>query len=248
VSDADDGRTRDLVLRFSGRPIGALKFRVDLFRDAVKSAKHIADVSEGRTLIFERDRVEADWTAKPSWIRRFGAFAWLGIEHILTGWDHLTFLIALLLIAAKVGSVVRLVTAFTVAHSITLGLTALRVIGPPSFVEPLIAASIVYVAVENLCVKDEARWRWMVVFAFGLVHGMGFGGALLEMELTSPVTALLGFNVGVELGQLAVVAVVFPLLAVARRRETLYRKGVLRVGSIAAGCAGLFWFAQRIMS
>ncbi len=253
VSDTESGKTRDVVQRFSGR-VGALRLRVDLFRDVVRKHKHIADFSDGRTLVFDGERVEAGWTASPSLL----AFVWLGMEHILTGWDHLVFLVALLLIAAKLGSVVRLVTAFTVAHSITLALTALRVIGPPSFVEPVIAASIIYVALENLALKDQPldsasglardkhRWRWLLVFVFGLVHGMGFGGVLVEMELTRPVTALLGFNLGVELGQLAVVAVVFPLLMLARRREVLYRKGILRLGSLAAAGAGLVWFVQRI--
>jgi hydrogenase/urease accessory protein HupE len=240
-----------IILRYaSERPIGALRVRCEVLRDRVKNHKHIADFSDGRTVVFEGDRVEMEWSAPRTWGADLIQFVVLGVEHIVTGWDHLAFLLALLLVAASAKRVVQLVTAFTVAHSVTLGLTALRVIGPPSgLVEAVIAASIVYVAVENLFLTGATggRWRWALVFAFGLIHGMGFGGALVEMQLARPATALLGFNLGVELGQLFVVALTLPVLALLRRREAFYRTVVVRGLSGAAAAAGLFWFLQRVI-
>jgi len=235
-----------IVLRFPCGSPGALKIRCDAFHEIVKKPRHLVDFSDGRTVILGKERADVEWSARRSFLGETGQFAWMGIEHILTGWDHLAFLLALLVLARKMADVLKLVTAFTVAHSLTLGLTALRVIGPDaSIVEPIIAASIVWVAVENLLVR-ESKKRWMLVFGFGLIHGMGFGGALVEMNLARPATALLGFNVGVELGQLAVVALVFPVLALLRRREKAYRTWVVRGLSGAAACAGLVWFVQRI--
>jgi hydrogenase/urease accessory protein HupE len=233
-----------LVMRYrSARDIGALKVRCEVFRDKVKRHRHVADFPDGRTIVFEGAVVEADWSERKSSI---GRFVLLGVEHILTGWDHLVFLLSLLLIATRIKRVVQLVTAFTVAHSVTLGLVALHVIAPASWlVEAIIAASIVYVAVENWFVK-EGRWRWVLVFAFGLVHGMGFGGILLEMELARPAVALVGFNLGVELGQLLVVALVYPLLALLRRREEWYQRWVVRGLSGAAAAVGVFWLVQRL--
>ncbi len=141
-------------------------------------------------------------------------FLWLGIEHILTGWDHLTFLFGLLVVGAKGREVLKIITAFTVAHSLTLALATFDVIRlPSSIVEPAIAASIVYVGIENI-VRHEYRGRWMLTFAFGLIHGCGFATALRELGVgangESVVKPLVCFNLGVEMGQLAIAAAVLP--------------------------------------
>src|SRR3984957_205961 len=137
-----------------------------------------------------------------------------GIEHIFLGYDHVAFLIAIVLWARRLWPVIKIVTAFTVAHSITLSLAALQIVViPSSIVEPAIAASIVYVAIENFFSRNiDGRWR--DTFAFGLVHGFGFASALQEFGLPrgAVVPALAAFNIGVEVGQVAIVSLVVPLL------------------------------------
>jgi hypothetical protein len=148
------------------------------------------------------------------------AFFWLGIEHILSGFDHLLFLLALILRGGTIGSLLVIVTAFTVAHSITLSLAVLDVVAlPAQLIEPVIALSIVYVAVENIFFERAVSRRWAVSFIFGLVHGFGFAGALLELGLPTGalVGALLSFNLGVEAGQGTVIAVLVPALLWLRR-------------------------------
>jgi hypothetical protein len=179
-------------------------------------------------------------------------FGWLsfirmGAEHILSGPDHLLFLLALLALSRGLWSMVTIVTGFTVAHSITLSLAVLGWVDAPSrLVEPLIAASIVWVAVENLVAPKGIGRRWLVAAAFGLVHGLGFAGGLLELGLPREALAraLIGFNVGVELGQIAFVAVVLPPLAWA---SALPRLGRLpQVLSIAIAVMGLVWLVERV--
>jgi hypothetical protein len=143
------------------------------------------------------------------------AFFQLGVEHILTGFDHLLFLLALILRGGRLGSLLAIVTAFTLAHSITLALAVLGVMAPPPWlVEPMIALSIVYVAAENIFLEHAASRRWAVSFAFGLVHGFGFAGALLELDLPAGalVASLLSFNFGVEAGQGIVIGILLPTL------------------------------------
>jgi hypothetical protein len=165
----------------------------------------------------------------------------LGIEHIFTGYDHLAFLFGLLVVAgfsslrSGLGYVLGVVTAFTVAHSITLicsGLDLLRL--PPRVVEPAIALSILYVAVENLVVP-KPRMRWLLTFCFGLVHGFGFASVLREIGLPPRglVLSLLSFNVGVELGQLAIVCGMAPALWLLHKGR-LSAKGLLALAALAA--------------
>ncbi len=173
----------------------------------------------------------------------------LGVEHILTGYDHLVFLLGLVLVGGRWRSLLWVVTAFTIAHSITLGLAALGVWAPrPSIIEPAIALSIAYVGVENFFVKNAEK-RWRITFPFGLVHGFGFAGALREVALPKAdvPAALFLFNAGVELGQLAVLALVLPALALLRRRPWFEKYGV-RVASAAIVVAGTVWFVTRVVS
>jgi hydrogenase/urease accessory protein HupE len=184
----------------------------------------------------------------------------LGIEHILTGFDHLLFVLALLILVNGKGRLITTVTAFTLAHSVTLALAILgflHVPGPP--VEALIALSIVFVAAEIVYARQDRpglsqRYPWLVAFVFGLLHGLGFAGALAEVGLPplSIPTALLFFNVGVEIGQLTFIAAVFGLVALIRwttrsvefpRLVWLWRVPPYLIGGIAS-----YWVIERIAS
>ncbi len=173
----------------------------------------------------------------------------LGFVHIVPrGLDHIAFVIGLFLLSTRIASLLWQVSAFTVAHTVTLALGVTGIVNlPAAIVEPLIAASIVYVAVENVLTDRLHRWRPAVVFAFGLLHGLGFAGVLAEIGLPPGqlVAALLAFNVGVELGQIAVLALCFVAVGWAARREW-YRRAVAIPGSIAVGGAGVLWLAQRV--
>jgi hydrogenase/urease accessory protein HupE len=181
----------------------------------------------------------------------FGSFLLLGVEHILTGYDHLLFLCGLLVVCRKLKTMVTIITCFTVAHSVTLALAALGlVVVSGRIVEPLIAASIVFVGVENLLRRGEPKARWLVTSAFGLIHGFGFAGALIEIGLGANGTPLLvplfSFNLGVELGQLAVAAVFVPVLWRLRKWPPFARHGT-SVASLFVALAGGYWLLQRTL-
>jgi hypothetical protein len=188
--------------------------------------------------------------AKPP-VPSFGAYLRLGVEHILTGYDHLLFLLGLLVACRSFRSVLAIVSAFTVAHSLTLALAALDIFSlPGGVVEPLIAATIVFVGVENWIRGDEPKGRWALAFAFGLVHGFGFAGALKQIGLGAAgapfLAPLLAFNLGVELGQIAVAALLLPVLFLLRRRQAFGRYG-MRVVSVLISAIGLFWLVRRLL-
>ncbi len=175
-----------------------------------------------------------------------------GVEHILTGYDHLLFLAALLLACTTLKEAAVIITCFTVAHSITLALAALDIVRiPPSVVEPAIALTIVYVAIENL-VRTPTLWhRAAVTGSFGLIHGLGFASVLREIGLSDLpggiVLPLLTFNLGVEAGQLIVAGCGYPVVLIARKRA---RSGsiLMTVGSIVIAVIGAYWFVSRIAS
>jgi HupE / UreJ protein len=174
----------------------------------------------------------------------------LGYEHILPeGTDHILFVLGLFLLSCRVKPLLWQVTAFTVAHSITLGLAMYGVIRlPSSVVEPLIAASIAFVAVENICTPELKPWRPVVVFCFGLIHGLGFSSVLLELGLPRQdfATALVTFNGGVELGQLTVITAAFCAVGW-WRKKTWYRRAIVIPASALIAATGLFWTVQRIL-
>lgn len=179
----------------------------------------------------------------------------IGVEHILMGWDHLLFVIALVLLLARLGSVVKAATAFTIAHSITLAGTTIGLFGlPQAPVEALIALSIVFLAVEIAKKRDDLprlseRVPWIVAFLFGLVHGFGFAGALREIGLPEGEVpmALLTFNLGVEAGQLAVVALVLALIGAARRFAPTVLRPATLAATYAIGTLASFWFIERLV-
>jgi hypothetical protein len=172
-----------------------------------------------------------------------------GIHHILIGPDHILFLIGLLLLGGTWGALVRIVTAFTVGHSITLSLAALNYVTPPATViEPAIALSIVFVGADNLVRGDGKDLRPWVALTFGLVHGFGFANVLREFGLPQGALgwSLFSFNVGVEIGQLGIVLIVASILAAIRRRSQTMGYRVAFAGSIVVIAAGTYWFVQRV--
>ena len=182
----------------------------------------------------------------PSIARSTGSFVLLGIEHILTGYDHLLFLLALLLRGGSWLTLAKIVTAFTLAHSVTLALAALDIVVlPDRLVEAVIALSIAFVAAENIFLKPVVSRRWLVSFCFGLVHGFGFSSALRELNLPTHglVLAQFGFNVGVELGQGLVVALALPLMALIRRVG--WGQRMVWSSSVAILVVGVVLFVER---
>jgi hydrogenase/urease accessory protein HupE len=183
-------------------------------------------------------------------VRSMSGFIPLGLEHILKGWDHLAFLLGLLLVGGSLREVIKLITAFTVAHSITLALTTLEVIRlRSSIVEPLIAASIVFVGVENI-VRHDLKGRWLLAFAFGLIHGCGFASALRDLGLgangVGVMLPLLSFNLGVELGQLAIAAIALPLIWRLKNWPP-FQPRLLPICSAVVALAGAYWLAERTL-
>jgi hypothetical protein len=175
-------------------------------------------------------------------------FLALGVEHIFLGYDHVCFLLALIIVGGRLLNLVKIVTAFTVAHSVTLILAALQVVELPSrLVEAGIALSIVYVAVENFWLH-RTDYRWVLSFAFGLIHGFGFANVLRELGLPTEglVASLLAFNVGVEAGQLCIVALLFPLTALASR--SVYRRPLVLGISAIILAFGLGWLVERVFN
>jgi hydrogenase/urease accessory protein HupE len=179
------------------------------------------------------------------------SFFSMGVGHILSGYDHLLFLAALLLVCRSFREAATVITCFTAAHSITLALAALNIVNlSPRFVEPAIAASIAYVGLENMLGRRRLAWRCMVTFGFGLVHGLGFASALREAGVRSTpggiAWPLMTFNLGVEAGQLCVAGVLFPLLLWVRRWPHFERRWVPAC-SLAVALAGGCWLVVRIL-
>jgi hydrogenase/urease accessory protein HupE len=183
------------------------------------------------------------------WATRAWSFLTLGVHHILTGYDHLVFLAGLILAACTFRQLLVALTAFTAAHSVSLALVVMAgVRAPSSIVEPLIAASIAWVGLENL-LRDRTRTRWIVVFGFGLIHGFGFADALIDLgfgtSITDIATALISFNGGVEIGQLAAAAAMLPLVWILRSRPA-WQSRLVPACSIAIAVAGCYWLIERL--
>ena len=174
----------------------------------------------------------------------------LGFTHILPkGLDHILFVLGIFLLSRQWGPLLWQVTAFTIAHSITLALSMYGVFSlSPGIVEPLIALSIVYVALENVFTRELKPWRVIVVFCFGLLHGLGFAGVLTELGLPRGefVTALITFNLGVEGGQLSVIAIAFAAVGLFRQRDW-YRQRIVVPASLLISAVGLYWTIERVL-
>jgi len=181
----------------------------------------------------------------------FSDFFKLGIEHILTGYDHLLFLFALLAVTHKVGPALKIITFFTLAHSITLAAAGLNLLDiPSSIVEPLIAATIIYVGIENIIRGDHPKGRHWLTFGFGLIHGFGFAGVLREMDISSGDTGilfpLLSFNLGIETGQICIAALVLPMIWWLNNKVEIAEK-FLKGCSILVSLMGAYWLLERTL-
>ncbi len=180
----------------------------------------------------------------------FAEYIPVGFDHILPkGLDHILFVLGLFFLSTKLRPLIWQVSAFTLAHTVTLALGALGLVSiPGSIVEPLIAASIVFVAVENLFTDGLNRWRPLVIFGFGLLHGLGFASVLEEFGLPSGqfIPALIGFNVGVELGQLTVIALAFFAVGYWFGQKPWYRQAIAIPASCAIAAIGAYWFVERV--
>ncbi|ALK97472.1 membrane protein [Massilia sp. WF1] len=254
------------VLRFSAACPGAGPLALDyrLFADIDPQHKGLLNVSRPdgtHTLVLGSDRPGA--VLEQGAAGGFASFVREGIWHIWIGYDHILFLLSLLLPAVLVwhgqrwqavsglrpalGDVLRIVTAFTVAHSITLSIAALGIVQLPSrWVESAIALSVLLAALNNLSPVTHGR-RWVAAFGFGLVHGFGFANVLADLGLRAGALAvpLVGFNLGVEIGQLAIVAVFLPL-AYALRGTRLYQRGILAGGSGLVMLVAAIWLGERL--
>ncbi len=247
---SSDGRaTLEADLRFrSDQPLADVSIRCEPLADLGADHRTLARIARGGEVAefaFERGAVYRVPEARLG--GHFLQFLRLGILHIFTGADHVLFLLGLLLAGGTFLEVAKVVTAFTAAHSLTLSLAALGFLHLPSrLVESAIAASIVFVALENLLRRGRDR-RWLVSFGFGLVHGFGFASVLAEMHLPRPglLTSILAFNAGVEVGQVALVAAILPLLALLRRGAA-YRAVVTSASALIL-VMGLFWLGQRAL-
>lgn len=244
----------------SERTIEELTIRVSLFREANPQHRDVASLTwRGEAPIgFLFAESNDEWRVEPLAQRRagvFGSYVRLGLEHIAGGYDHLAFLLGLIVAARRLRSLVGVVTAFTVAHSITLACAALDVVSAPArLVELAIALSIAYVGAETLLLRRPAT-RWLEALGFGLIHGLGFAGFLADSLMAEPlvITALVGFNLGVELGQLGVVVVAALVIRAlpgdrsfeAEARAWLAPRWLRIGGSAAALVAGLYWFVER---
>lgn len=255
----DDARLPEEVvvhLRYDcPAPVVRLGLRYRLFFDLDPTHRSLGRVilrGGDEPFVFDRSLTffELDVTASrpPGRAARSWRILWLGVEHIATGYDHLLFLLALLMGAARFGATVRIVSAFTVAHSLTLGLAWHGILAPPAWlVETAIAASIGWVALEN-AVRRVGRHRWLLAGGFGLIHGLGFYGALRDLGLAEAglVTTLLGFNLGVEVGQVALVGLAWgPLAWWARQR---WYEPSIRASSTLILLVALWWVIQRAVA
>jgi hydrogenase/urease accessory protein HupE len=270
----DAGLTEQDGLLISGRwdcpsGTGTASIDVALLEDLGARHNHVARAVSGEsthdevlsgdhrrfTVTFARDdpastKAPPAMPSSPKAASSFSGFLAMGIGHILTGYDHLVFLLGLVLarVRPRPRPLLGVVTAFTVAHSITLALATLDVWAPSArIVEPAIALSIVYVGVENFFTIDPSR-RWTITFPFGLVHGFGFASALREVALArrDVPAALVAFNAGVEIGQIGILLCVVPIVAKLRERPWIESHGV-RWASAVVVVLGVIWFVLRIV-
>ncbi len=225
--------------------------------------KTYVNIYEGKTLakqiIFEGQNETAEFVlgSGQSTLQVIREFVAEGIHHIFIGPDHILFIIALLLLGGSLGQLLKIVTSFTVAHSITLAMATFNVLSPSArLIEPTIALSIVCVGIHDLLHRKDTEenkkrdYRMAFAFCFGLIHGFGFASVLKELELPRQALgwSLFSFNVGVELGQMCIVLAVSPLLALLKKRSERMAQNVVLYASLFVIAAGGFWFVQRIFS
>ncbi|ARN73415.1 HupE/UreJ family protein [Oceanicoccus sagamiensis] len=232
-----------LSLRWS-EAFGAMALRVST---ATQADIYTAYLQQGESSA----DIALDVVVPQSGFSVFANYTAIGFAHILPkGLDHILFVVGLFLLSVRLKPLLWQVTSFTLAHTVTLALGMLGIVQiSPSIVEPLIAASIVYVCIENIYSDHLSRWRPPIVFAFGLLHGLGFAGVLTEIGLSSShfVTGLIAFNVGVELGQLTVIVLCYLLLGYWFGNKPWYRQRVTIPVSLLVAMVGAYWLVERTL-
>jgi hydrogenase/urease accessory protein HupE len=256
---ADDPPGR-VVLHLAGDIPGgarAFAFRLDVPVGTYPLALETEGIEGSTWLWLDPGKVSAPFelhetVAPPTRLEVVERYLKLGFLHIVPkGLDHILFVLGLMLLSRRIRPLLAQVTCFTVAHTISLGLAASGLVSlPASIVEPAIALSIVYVAVENILRREVRRSRLALVFAFGLLHGLGFAGVLAELGLprTQFFTALFSFNLGVEAGQLTIIVAALLLAGLPFGRREWYRRRVVVPASAAIAAVGLFWSIQRVLA
>ena len=257
----DDKDNFSMELTYPGARPARLRIRAALFKHLPPEHIHFVSVHDdvdkqiGNKMLKPNDdvlEIIAPERAERAQQRHttFTDFLRLGVEHIWTGYDHLLFVLALLLVCNDFKSAIQVVTFFTVAHSITLAFATLNLASVSvRVVEPVIAASIVYVGVENVVRPEGPKARWLITFLFGLIHGFGFASVLRDLGVASNTTGLIvplvAFNLGVEAGQLVIAAVLLPLIWKLRKWEPFVRRGVPACSAVVAAAGG-YWLIQRV--
>lgn len=260
VGDGEMSRETTLVLSTAIAPdqlpvtfgwdarLGPLVVRQEISSDTAESAGYSAYLTQGE----QSAPLSPAGTAQQSWLSQFNNYIGIGFEHIIPkGLDHILFVLGLFFFSLKLRPLISQITAFTVAHTVALALAMLGIIAvPAAIVEPLIAASIVYVAVENVFSVRLHAWRTAVVFAFGLLHGLGFASVLSDIGLdpTRFLTGLIGFNIGVELGQLCVIGLAFLAVGYWFGGKPWYRRVISTPASVSIAIIGAYWFAERVLA
>ncbi len=251
--DIGENTHSNIILQYSWRKAPkSIYINYELFSDDAPAASNIAS-------IYRNNKVES-FVFSPSnrmlrlepkqipWWQQAKSFLLLGIKHILTGYDHLLFLLTIIILGGNLKSLFKIITAFSFSHSITLTLAVLNIFTLPArFVESMIALSIIYVAAENLWRDPEkaTKQRWLLSLFFGLIHGLGFAGILREMSLTKTnlLSSLVSFNIGVEIGQVAIVSLAYLILLALKRWS--WSSSVRSALSLGAVVIGVFWFIER---
>jgi hydrogenase/urease accessory protein HupE len=255
VIGLEEASTVDFLLRFDRQAGSQIKFRAAAIKSLARGHRqYVSVVDERGNKLSEKilnasvDEFELDISSSPP-ATSILQFIGLGLEHILTGYDHLIFLLGLLIAGGGFKDAAKIITSFTVAHSFTLALSTFDLVRVPAdVVEPLIAVSIVYVGVENIFRRD-LKWRWLLTFGFGLIHGFGFASVLRDLGIGSGAQAalpLVSFNLGVESGQLVIAAIVLPLIWGLRKRPVFVTR-LAPVCSILISVAGGFWLVERLL-
>jgi hydrogenase/urease accessory protein HupE len=239
----------NLLLQYHwAQPISQLQLHYELFVPGVNTARCLAQIANGDRL----DNLVLTPTSKnvalidAPILQQITSFIGLGVEHIWTGYDHILFLISLLMLGGQLSYLIKVVTAFSLSHSITLSLAVLNIVSVPSrWVEIIIALSIAYIAAENLWKKEPDLGRWKLAFGFGLIHGLGFSSALQELELprNNLLVSLLSFSAGIEMGQIAIVLSTYVCLSYLRKFS--WDLTIRRLISVGVIVMSAIWFWER---
>ncbi|WP_157260037.1 HupE/UreJ family protein [Chamaesiphon minutus] len=240
-----------LLLQYRwAEPVSQLQMYYDLFVPGVNTARCLVQVfRDGKVdnIVFTPTSKNADLIDPPI-LQQITSFIGLGIEHILTGYDHILFLISILMLGGGLRYLIKVVTAFSISHSITLTLAVLNIVSVPSrWVEIFIALSIAYIAAENLWRKEPNLARWQLAFGFGLIHGLGFSSALQELELprNNLAVSLLSFSAGIEIGQISIVLLTYVCLSYLRKLP--WDLAIRRLISVGVVVMSGIWFWERAL-